>query len=71
MTMKTKRLSLTKLWMMSHSDDTPPPKSPNAAAAWRKKRGLDGRAVREHDKYEEAMAEQRRREFAADERGGR
>jgi hypothetical protein len=54
------KLSLTKLWMMSHPNDTPPPKSPAAAAAWRRKRFVTRQYDTEHEKYEELMAETRR-----------
>ena len=58
---KTKRLSLTALWMMSHPDDTPPPRGGVAAAAWRKKRFLNAKGEAEREKYEALMAEQRSR----------
>ena len=52
----SKRLTLTALWMLSHPQDTPCPKSPVAAAAWRKKRFLTPRAEAERQKYEEMLA---------------
>jgi hypothetical protein len=62
----TKKLSATKQWMIDHPDDEPcplPQRSPNAAAAWRRKRDLDGpdRAANpQWAKYQAAMAEKKR-----------
>ena len=55
------KLSTTKQWMIDHPDDTPCPRSPNAARSWRRKRGLE--LTPKHQmllaKYEEAMAAKR------------
>jgi hypothetical protein len=55
------KLSLTRLWMMSYPNDTPPPRSP-AAAAWRRKRFQSPRHEAERAKYEAALAEMKRQE---------
>jgi hypothetical protein len=58
MTAKAKKLSLTKLWMMTYPDDVPCPHNPAAAAAWRRKRfGSIAKADADRAKYEELMAE--------------
>jgi hypothetical protein len=38
-----KKLSPTQQWMLDHPNDVPCPKTPNAAQAWRKKRGIESR----------------------------
>jgi hypothetical protein len=64
--------SLTQRWMQEHPDDTPCPLAPDAARAWRHKRGLypsHGRHGARHRaelaKYQAAMAEMRAREAAS------
>jgi hypothetical protein len=70
---KVKKLSPTQQWMLDHPSDTPCPKMPDAAAAWRRKRGLeiDGRNRELWDKYHAAMAEKRAHEAAMAEKQAR
>jgi hypothetical protein len=58
--MNMKKLSLTSLWMKTYPNDTPCPKAPAAAAAWRRKRFQSPRHIAEMEKYEDIMAEMRR-----------
>ena len=62
--MTAKKLSPTQQWMQDHPDDVPCPAMPDAAAAWRRKRGMY--SIREmqaqRERYEAAMAEKRLRE---------
>jgi hypothetical protein len=50
----TKVKSKTQQWMDDHPDDTPPPKTPAAALAWRNRR-FSPRAIAERAKYEAAL----------------
>jgi hypothetical protein len=56
-----KKLSKTRAWELAHPNDVPCPRGPDAAKAWRLKRGLQN--TPEHlarlAKYEEAMAAKR------------
>jgi hypothetical protein len=53
------KLSATKQWELDHPDDTPCPSGSTAAAAWRRRRGLDAASNAIREKYEAAMAEKR------------
>ena len=58
----TKKLSASKQWMIDHPDDVPCPNGPDAAAAWRLKRGIytgESEIRAQWAKYEAAMAEKR------------
>ena len=66
--MAKKKLSTSQQWMLDHPDDTPCPRGPLAAQAWRRKRGLERdpaaevRQAKHADwlrRYEEALAAKR------------
>lgn len=58
----TKQLSVTQQWMKDHPNDKPCPVSPDAAAAWRRARGIGLNAAEARAKwakYHKAMSELR------------
>jgi hypothetical protein len=55
-----RKLGPIQQWMADHPDDVPYPRSPEAAKAWRAKRGIGNTWQTEtRRKYEAAMAEKR------------